>query len=85
LLPRMAVSGDVGARKSDEGNMRVSVGTLKVLHRLLTARLDSVSTVELTTAAGNEIDGTLRLYLRQHFEDLKPIKSLDILRKFSAS
>ena len=82
--PRKAVKWDVGARKSDEGNVRISVGALKVLHRLLTARLDSVSTVELTTAAGNEIDGTLRLYLRQHFEDLKPIKSLDILRKFSA-
>jgi len=61
------------------------VGTLKILHRLLTARLDSVSAIGLTAAAGNEIDGTLRLYLRQHFEDLKPIKSLDILRKFSAS
>jgi DNA repair protein RecO (recombination protein O) len=77
--------GIAAPRNADEGNVRVSVGTLKVLHRLLTARLESVSTVELTTAAGNEIDGTLRLYLRQHFEDLKPIRSLDILRKFSAS
>jgi DNA repair protein RecO (recombination protein O) len=85
LLRGKAMRGDLAARKADEGNMRVSVGTLKVLHRLLTARLDSVPTIELTTAAGNEIDGTLRLYLRQHFEDLKPIKSLDILRNFSAS
>lgn len=69
----------------EEGNVRVSIGTLKALQRLLTARLDSVSSLELTTAAGNEIDGTLRLYMRQHFEDLKPIKSLDILKKFSVA
>ena len=70
---------------SEEGNVRVSIGTLKALQRLLTARLDSVSSLELTTAAGNDIDGTLRLYMRQHFEDLKPIKSLDILKKFSVT
>ncbi len=85
LLPKNAVRGRLAARSADEGNVRVSVGTLKALHRLLTARLESVSAIALTTTAGNEIDGTLRLYLRQHFEDLKPIKSLDILRKFSAS
>ncbi len=85
LLPGKSVRHGVAGRNADEGNVRVSVGTLKVLHRLLTARLDSVSTVELTMRAGNEIDGTLRLYLRQHFEDLKPIKSLDILRRFPAS
>jgi DNA repair protein RecO (recombination protein O) len=71
--------------RSDESNVRVSIGTVKALQRLLTARLDTVSSLELTTAAGNEIDGTLRLYMRQHFEDLKPIKSLDMLKKFSVA
>ena len=84
-LSSLAKRGSGTGRNADESNVRVSVGTLKVLHRLLTARLESASTVELTPTAGNEIDGTLRLYLRQHFEDLKPIKSLDILRKFPAS
>ena len=73
----------IGASEED-GNTRVSIGTLKVLHRILTARLDSVTAIELPAPARNEIDGTLRLYLRQHFEDLKPIKSLEILRNFSA-
>jgi len=86
--PLRARKAALEARKqphSEEGNIRVSIGTLKALQRLLTARLDSVSSLELTTAAGNEIDGTLRLYMRQHFEDLKPIKSLDILKKFSVA
>ncbi len=85
LLHRNAARASAEPRIADEGNVRVTVGALKVLHRLLTSRLDSITTVELTATTGNEIDGTLRLYLRQHFEDLKPIKSLDILRKFSAS
>jgi len=86
--PLRARKAALQARKqphSEEGNVRVSIGTLKALQRLLTARLDSVSSLELTVAAGNEIDGTLRLYMRQHFEDLKPIKSLDILKKFSVA
>ena len=76
--------GTARGASGEDGNTRVSIGTLKVLHRILTARLDSVTAIELPAAARNEIDGTLRLYLRQHFEDLKPIKSLEILRSFSA-
>lgn len=69
----------------DEGNVRVSIGILRTLHWLLTTRLENVPSLELSMPVGNEIDGTLRLYLRQHFEDLKPLKSFDILRKFSNS
>ena len=61
-----------------ESNTRISVQTLKVLQRLFKAKLDSVSALEYSKATGNEIDATLRLYLRQHFEDLKPLKSLEI-------
>lgn len=84
--PLLRANGSAGLssnRTGDEGSVRVSVGMLKTLHRLLTARLDSIPLLELTAAAGNEIDGTLRLYLRQHFEDLKPIKSLDMLKSYS--
>jgi DNA repair protein RecO (recombination protein O) len=63
-----------------EANVRISVKGLKVMQRLFTARLDSVASLEYSTATGNEIDGTLRLYLRQHFEDLKPLKSQELLR-----
>jgi DNA repair protein RecO (recombination protein O) len=82
-LSRLQTKAGAG-RPREDGNTRVSVGTLKILHRFLTARLDSVTSVELPTPTRNEIDGTLRLYLRQHFEDLKQIRSLDILRNFSA-
>ncbi len=73
------------AWRPDEGNTRVSVETLKTLQRLLTAPLDTVSSLELSSAQGNEIDGTLRLYLRQHFEDLKPLKSMEILKNYTIS
>ena len=67
---------------SDEGNMRVSIGVLKGLQRLLKAPLESMGSLDLGSVLGNEIDGTLRLYMRQHFEDLKPIKSFDMLKNF---
>ncbi|MCX6135541.1 MAG: DNA repair protein RecO [Ignavibacteriales bacterium] len=84
-LQKRAFQGIGEHRNQEDGNTRISLSTLKILHRFLTARLESVASVEFTAAAGNEIDGTLRLYLRQHFEDLKPIKSLDILRNFVVS
>jgi len=85
LTPARKTGDDASRRTAAEGSVRVSVGILKTLHKFLTGRLDSVSLIELTTAAGNEIDGTLRLYLRQHFEDLKPIKSLDMLKSYSVA
>lgn len=63
-----------------EANVRLSVTALNLMQRLFTARLDSVPSLEYTKATGNEIDATLRLYLRQHFEDLKPLKSLEIFK-----
>ena len=68
---------------SDEGNIRVSIGVLKALQRLLNAPLESIGSIDLGSALGNEIDGTLRLYMRQHFEDLKPIRSFDMLKKLT--
>jgi DNA repair protein RecO (recombination protein O) len=78
-------SGRTGASGaySDEGNIRVSIGVLKALQRLLNAPLESIGSLDLGSALGNEIDGTLRLYMRQHFEDLKPIRSFDMLKKLT--
>jgi DNA repair protein RecO (recombination protein O) len=70
---------------TDEGNIRVSIGVLKALQRLLNAPLESIGSLDLGSSLGNEIDGTLRLYLRQHFEDLKPIRSFDMLKKHTGS
>ncbi len=64
----------------DEGNVRVSIGALRYLRTFLTARLESIPLFATDTLSGNEIDGTLRLYLRQHFGELKPLRSLEILK-----
>ncbi len=64
----------------DDGNVRVSIGTLKYLRSFLTARLDSLCSLDPDDLSGNEIGGTLRLYMRQHFEALKPLRSLEILK-----
>lgn len=64
----------------DESRIRISLGAIKALSYLLNAPLDSVGSLELGIAGGNEIDGTLRLYMRQHFEDLRPVRSLDMLK-----
>jgi DNA repair protein RecO (recombination protein O) len=66
----------------EEERVRVSTETVKTLSFLLHAPLVSVTSLELSPARGNEIDGTLRSYLRQHFENMKPVKALDLLRKF---
>jgi DNA repair protein RecO (recombination protein O) len=79
---RLGQTGASGAY-SDEGNIRVSIGVLKALQRLLNAPLESIGSLDLGSTLGNEIDGTLRLYLRQHFEDLKPIRSFDMLKKLT--
>lgn len=66
----------------EEGRVRISVGSMKALSFLLQAPLAKITSLSLGPATGNEIDGTLRLYLRQHFENMKPLKALDLLRKF---
>jgi len=69
----------------EEGRVRVEIGTMKVLSFLLKSPLAKVTSLALGPEKGNEIDGTLRLYLRQHFENIKPVKALDLLRKFNSA
>lgn len=80
LQVRNAVPGFKPGPFRDDGNVRVSIGTLKYLQSFLSAALDSLSLLGTDNLTGNEIDGTLRLYLRQHFEELKPLRSLEILK-----
>jgi DNA repair protein RecO (recombination protein O) len=67
------------------GNLRIPLRTHQILRRLSTAPLESVGTIRYHGNTGNELDATLRLYLRYHFEDLKPLKSLDILKQITTS
>ena len=66
-----------------EERVRVSIGAVKALSFLLQTPLVNVTSLGLGPATGNEIDGTLRLYLRQHFDNMRPVKALDLLRKFN--
>jgi DNA repair protein RecO (recombination protein O) len=75
-------SSSLGTFTAD-GNIRVSTGALKGIWRLLNIPIGTIGSIDLGSAIGNEIDGTLRLYLRQHFEDLKPIRSFEMLKKFT--
>lgn len=70
-----------GRTRIEGENLSISLQTLRILDRLLLAKLESISGLDYNKAIGNEVDATLRLYLRYHFEDLKPLKSLEILQK----
>ncbi len=61
----------------------IRVPTAQILHRFLTARLDTLSGVEYHESVGNEVDETLRSYLRYHFEELRPLKSASVFRQIS--
>ena len=70
------------AGSRDEERIRISISTVKSLSFLLHAPLVNVTALALAPPEGNEIDGTLRLYLRQHFESMRPVKALDLIKKF---
>lgn len=61
----------------------MSVPAARILQRFLTAPMESLSGVEYHEALGNELDETLRLYLRYHFEELRPLKSDLVFRSMS--
>jgi DNA repair protein RecO (recombination protein O) len=60
-----------------------SAPALQILRRLLTAQMSSLSNIEFDENIGNEIDDILRLYLRCHFDGLKPSKAKEILQQFN--
>jgi len=63
------------------GNMRLSMPALHILRRLASAKLESVPTLEYHEGVGNELQATLRLYLRYHFEEFKPLRSMEMFHK----
>jgi len=66
--------------------LSASIGspTARILQRLLTARLESLSTLAYEGSVWNEVDETLRSYLRYHFEDWRPLKSAEVFRAMTA-
>lgn len=55
--------------------------TARIMQKLFDAKLDTVAVLEYAEKVGNELDETLRSYLRYHFEDLKPLRSTAVFEK----
>jgi DNA repair protein RecO (recombination protein O) len=58
----------------------ISPSTFQILRRFLNGSTEGLSNLSYNERVGNELDETLRLYLRSHFEHLKPIKSLQMFK-----
>ncbi len=62
------------------GYRALSAPAHRILRRFLFSRIDSIPSIVYSEAVGNEIDETLRLYLRYHFDTLKDLNSTQIFR-----
>jgi DNA repair protein RecO (recombination protein O) len=69
----------------DQSNAFISISTegLQIIRRLLHAQITSLGNLEFDAQVGNQIDELLRLYLRYHFEGLKPLKSTELFHQYS--
>lgn len=66
-----------------DGLVRILTPTAKFLERLLKAKLTSLAALEINSKFRNEIDETLRLYLRYHFEEFKDLRSAQMLERLA--
>ncbi len=62
------------------GYRTISAPAHKILQLFLEFRMESITAIGYSETIGNEIDETLRLYLRYHFENMKDLKSTQIFR-----
>lgn len=65
---------------SQDKNTVISVQGLQILRRLAAAPISSLSNLMYAEYIGNEVDETIRSYVRYHFEGLKPLKSIELLQ-----
>ena len=61
--------------------MTLSAQGLQIVRRLHLAQFSSFNNLEIDVRVGNEINELLRLYLRYHFDGLKPLKSAVFLQQ----
>ena len=73
-------SENLGWNPSDKDIPFISVSAngLQIIRRLVNSDMASLGSLEFDTRIGNEIDTMLRLYLRYHFDGLKPLKSTEL-------
>jgi DNA repair protein RecO (recombination protein O) len=64
-----------GKTKNRIGSTTISAPTLQILRRFLSSRMDTVTSIVYSDRIGNELDDTLRLYLRYHFDQMRDLKS----------
>jgi len=62
------------------GYKALSAPAHRILQRLFTSNLESLSGIVCHPSVGNEIDETLRLYLRYHFDNMKDLKSTQLFK-----
>jgi DNA repair protein RecO (recombination protein O) len=67
--------------KENASCISISAQALQIVRRLLNAQMNSLGNLEFNATAGNQIDDLLRLYLRYHFEGLKPLKSTELFHQ----
>ncbi len=71
--------------RQNVASISISAQGLQILRRLLNAQINSLSNLEFDIQVGNQIDELLRLYLRYHFEGLKPLKSTELFHQNRAA
>jgi DNA repair protein RecO (recombination protein O) len=59
----------------------LSVQGLQIVRFLLNAQLSSIKSLDYEASIGNELNELLRLYLRYHFDGLKPLKSAKLFQQ----
>ncbi len=63
----------------------ITIQGLQILRRLLNSQIPTLGNLEFDNDVGNQIDEFLRLYLRYHFEGLKPLKSTELFNHKKAA
>jgi DNA repair protein RecO (recombination protein O) len=71
---------NAGNAKQVIGYRTLSAPAHRILQRFLVSRMESITSIGYSESIGNELDETLRLYLRYHFENMKDLKSLQIFK-----
>ncbi|HOV99405.1 MAG: DNA repair protein RecO [Bacteroidetes bacterium] len=62
-------------------DVQLSMQTLKMLRIFLQWNISSLKTVHVDRTVGNEIENILRCYLQHHFDDARPLHSLELLHR----
>jgi DNA repair protein RecO (recombination protein O) len=80
----MPIDSSMNVGVQNSAVITLSPQVVQILRRLLNAQITSLGILEFDNQAGNQIDELLRLYLRYHFEGLKPLKSTEIFNHHKA-